>query len=104
MQSTLAKPVEKSRAANVTVKLDEKDRGRLQALSTFSKRSSHFLMKEAIQAYLDKAEAERAVLDRVDAGINHYEATGLHITLDEMRTWAKSIRLDRNTQLPACHT
>ena len=58
---------------------------------------------EAIQTYLDREEAKRAVLARVDSSIDHYETTGLHATLEEMRDWSKSMRLDRNTQLPACH-
>lgn len=43
------------------------------------------------------------VLDRVDTSIEHYERTGLHVSFDEMQDWAKSVRLHRDTQLPACH-
>jgi predicted transcriptional regulator len=95
--------LEKSKASNVTVKLDAGDRNRLRSLATSKKRTPHYLMREAIQAYLEKEEAEQAVLSRVDSSMSHYESTGLHVTLDEMKDWAKSLRLDRNTPLPACH-
>jgi predicted transcriptional regulator len=94
---------EKSKASNVTIKLDATDRSRLKSLAVSKKRTPHYLMKEAIQAYLDKEEAERAVLARVDYSIDHYETTGLHVTLDEMRTWSKALRLDPNAHLPTCH-
>lgn len=45
----------------------------------------------------------QAVLDRVDSGIEDYEKTGLHVSFDEVRDWAKSVRLNRNAPLPVCH-
>lgn len=38
----------------------------------------------------------QAVLDQVDSGIEHYEKTGLHVSFDEVRDWAKSVRLNRD--------
>jgi hypothetical protein len=45
----------------------------------------------------------QAVLDRVDSGIEDYEKTGLHVSFDEVRDWAKSVRLNRDAPLPVCH-
>ncbi len=47
--------------------------------------------------------AHQVILKSVDDAIVHYEATGLHISLDEAKTWAQELRTDRNAQLPACH-
>ena len=100
MQTTLEKPT----TANVTIKLDTSHRTRLKSLAIAKKRTSHYLMKEAIDRYIQAEEAEQAVLKIVDDSITHYEATGLHITLDEYIDWIKSVKVNRNAQLPECHT
>jgi len=95
--------LEKSKAANVTIKLDTAHRDRLKSLAVIKKRTSHYLMKEAIERYLVAEEAQQTVLKSVDESITHYEATGLHITLDELKQWAKEVKINRNAQLPVCH-
>jgi len=95
--------LEKSKAANVTIKLDTSHRARIKSLATAKKRTPHYLMKEAIERYLVVEEAQQTILKSVDDSIAHYEATGLHITLDEVRNWAQELKVNRNAQLPACH-
>ena len=96
--------LEKSKASNITIKLDATHRDRLKSLATAKKRTPHYLMKEAIERYMDAEEAEQAALKIVDNSVSHYEMTGLHITLDEVKTWAKEVKTNRNVLLPACHT
>lgn len=60
-------------------------------------------MKEAIERYLSFEEAQQAVLQSVDDSIAHFEATGLHITHEEVQAWAKKIRAKPEAQLPECH-
>jgi predicted transcriptional regulator len=61
-------------------------------------------MKEAIERYLKAEEAQQAALQSVDDSVANFEATGLHITLSELKTWATDVKESRNAQLPACHT
>ena len=96
---TIAKP----RAATVTLKLDAAFRDRLKSLAATKKRTSHYLMKEAIERYLNLEEAQQAVLKSVDDSIAHFEATGLHINHEEVQAWAKEIRANPKAQLPKCH-
>lgn len=100
MPSTLEKP----RAATVTVKLDESHRDRLKTLAVAKKRTSHYLMKEAIELYLESEEAEQKAIQEAAASLEHFERTGLHVTLDEVKQWAQNLKTNRNAQLPACHT
>lgn len=100
MPSTLEKP----RAATVTVKLDAMHRDRLKSLATAKKRTPHYLMKEAIELYLESEEAEQKAIQEAAASLAHYQKTGLHITLDEMKQWANNLKTNRNAQLPACHS
>lgn len=99
MPDTLDKP----RPASVTLKLDTSHRDRLKSLAVAKNRSAHFLMKEAIERYLKTEEAQQAILQSVDDSVAHYEATGLHVTLGEFKTWTQEVKLNRSTQLPACH-
>lgn len=96
--------LEKSKVSNITIKLDATHRDRLKSLATAKKRTPHYLMKEAIERYIDAEEAEQAALKIVDNSISHYEMTGSHITLDEVKTWVKEVKTNRNALLPACHS
>lgn len=100
MPNTLDKP----RTATMTLKLDTSHRDRLKSLAVAKKRSAHYLMKEAIERYLKAEEAQQAALQSVDDSVALFEATGLHITLSELKIWAKDVKKSRNAQLPACHT
>ena len=87
----------------MTLKLDTTHRDRLKSLALVKKRSAHYLMKEAIDRYLEAEEAQQVALNSVDESVAHFEATGLHVTLNELKTWAKDVKANRNAQLPACH-
>jgi predicted transcriptional regulator len=95
--------LERPRSVNVTVKLDQSQRDRIKSLAAYKKRSPHFLMIDAIDTYIQVAETERAIMQRVDTSVAHLENTGLHLTGDEMQAWATAKRLNRSTKLPACH-
>jgi predicted transcriptional regulator len=96
--------LEKPRAINVTVKLDDSERNSLKSLALAKQRTPHFLMKEAIARYIEDEEAEQAAIAAATASLDHYQKTGLHTTLDEVKDWAKALRKDRNTKMSACHT
>jgi predicted transcriptional regulator len=91
-------------SVNMTVKLDGGDRQRLQVLAATKKRTPHYLMREAIQAYIEKEEAEQNFIAAAEGAWADYEKTGLHITLDEAKTWAKQLDKNPRKKLPACHT
>ncbi len=100
MQSTSEKP----RASTVTIKLDTSQRDRIKSLALAKKRTSHYLMKEAIERYLKTEESQQVILSSVDDSIAHFEATGLHINQNEVKAWAKEIKNNRNAKLPECHS
>lgn len=89
---------------NMTVKLDGSDRERLKVLAATKKRTPHYLMREAIHAYIEKEEAEQNFIAAAEGAWGDYEKTGLHITLDEAKAWAEKLGQSPNAKLPACHT
>ena len=96
--------IEKPRAVNVTVKLEDRERQSLKLLAAAKQRTPHFLMKEAIQRYIEDEEAEQAAIEAAAASLAHFKKTGLHTTLDEVKSWAKAVQKDRSKKMPACHT
>ncbi len=96
--------LENPRSVNVTVKLQDGERQSLKALAVAKHRTPHFLMKEAIQRYIEDEEAEQAAIEAAAASLANYKKTGLHTTLDEVKVWAKAVRKDRSAKMPACHT
>jgi predicted transcriptional regulator len=95
---------EKARPVSVTIKLDDADRGRIAALASAKKRSPHYLMKEAILAYVKHEEARQNLIAAAEASFVHYKETGLHITLDEMSAWVDEVQKNPAAALPECHT
>ena len=96
--------IEKSRAANVTVKLELSERERIKSIAAFRNRTPHFIMKEAIQQYLKHAEVEQNFISAGESSWQDHESTGLHITLGEAKDWANKLKTDREATLPTCHT
>jgi predicted transcriptional regulator len=99
MQSTIETP----KAVNLTVKLESFDRDRLKSLASSRNRTPHFLMREAIQVYLEKAEAEQRFIDAAKQSLAHYQATSSHITLDEFSAWVKTVKEKPKAEMPECH-
>jgi predicted transcriptional regulator len=91
--------LEKPRASNMTVK-----RERLKSLAIAKKRTPHYLMKEAIQTYLEKEEVEQRVIATAQASLKHYKETGLHITHEELSAWVEALHHNPKAEFPVCHT
>lgn len=89
--------------ATVTVKLDLADRERIASLAVTKKRTSHYLMKEAILDYIRREEATQNFIKAAEASYDHYKETGLHITLDQFSAWADQVQEDPTTPIPICH-
>src|SRR5688572_31020272 len=71
-------------ASPVSVKLDAEERTRLSALAAARKRSSHYLMREAVREYLTREELRQDFADEAEKARADYEQTGLHVTHAEM--------------------
>lgn len=99
---TTASPASRA-TSTVTIKIDPVDRERLARLAERQRRTPHYLMKEAILAYIAQEEARQNFIQAAEASYEHYRETGLHLTLDEMNAWAEAVQLDPQADLPECH-
>ena len=87
----------------VSLKLSDDERERLATLATARKRSSHYLMREAVQEYLTREELRQAFADEAEKACLDYEQTGLHVTHAEIDAWAKSLGTRRPKRFPKWH-
>lgn len=86
----------------VSIKLDETEQARLARLAEARQRSSHFLMREAIAEYLQREEKLADFIAEAETAWQHYQATGEHVTLDEMDAWAARLESEPDLPAPQC--
>ena len=99
----MSSTVEKPHASAESLKLDKSQRERLTSLASSKNCTPDFLVQEAIERYLRAEEAQQTLMKSVDDSVAHFEATGLHITLDEFMAWTKAVQSNRDATPPACH-
>jgi predicted transcriptional regulator len=60
-------------------------------------------MREAIDQYLKREEAEAKFVEEARQALADYRATGLHITHEEVEGWFEKIARGEDAELPAPH-
>jgi predicted transcriptional regulator len=87
----------------VAIKIDEDTRNRVKRLAEARQRSSHWMMLEAIRQYGEREEKREAYRQDGIRAWNEYQATGLHVTGDEVITWLDTWGEENEQAAPVCH-
>ena len=95
MNSTSVKPI--------SVKLDQETRLRIESLAKSRRRSSHWIMGEAIQQYIEREEKREAFRQAGIRAWNEYQETGLHVTFEAADAWLSKLESGQDTEPPECH-
>lgn len=90
-------------AVPTSIKLDDELKGRIQHLAETRRRSSHWIMREAIAQYVDREEKREALRQDTLKAWDEFQATGLHATADEVDKWLASWSTDDELPSPECH-
>ncbi|HEX7876172.1 MAG TPA: CopG family ribbon-helix-helix protein [Sphingobium sp.] len=90
-------------ATATSIKLDEELKGRIQHLAETRRRTSHWIMREAIAQYVDREEKREALRQDTIQAWDEFQATGLHMTADEVDKWLASWGTDDELPAPQCH-
>ena len=90
-------------AVATSVKLDDTLKGRVQRLAGLRRRSSHWIMHEAIAQYVEREEAREGFKEEALAAWAAFQETGEHLTGDEVRDWLNKWGSEDETELPECH-
>lgn len=90
-------------ATPTSIKLDDDLKGRIQHLAEARRRSAHWLMREAVEQYVEREEKRESFRQDTLRAWEDYQATGLHATADEVEKWLASWGKDNEVPAPTCH-
>jgi predicted transcriptional regulator len=90
-------------ATPTSIKLDDELKKRVQHLAESRRRSSHWIMREAISQYVDREEKREAFKQDAIRAWEEYQETGRHLTLEEADAWLAKLEAGEDAQVPKCH-
>jgi predicted transcriptional regulator len=89
--------------STTSIKLDLRMKERLQRLAAVRQRSPHWVMREAIEQYVEREEKREQLRQDALAAWNHYQTTGLHATAEEADAWLAKLEAGKDAAPPKCH-
>lgn len=92
------------KASTTSLKLDHDVKKRVHRLAAARRRSPHWLMREAIEEYVEREEKREQFRHDALAAWDHYQTTGLHVTAEEAEAWLSKLEAGKNSAPPKCHT
>ena len=78
-------------------------KARLQSIASARSRSSHWVMLQAIEQYLDREEKREILRQDTLAAWTEFQETGLHLTAKEADAWLARLEAGENAKAPKCH-
>jgi predicted transcriptional regulator len=89
--------------STTSLKLDPKTKERVQRLASARRRSSHWVMREAIEQYVEREEKREQFRQDALAAWTHYQTTGRHLTAEEADAWLAKLEAGKDAAPPKCH-
>ena len=86
-----------------SLKLDTKTKERIQRLASALRRSPHWVMREAIEQYVEREEKREQFRHDALAAWTYYQTTGLHVTAEEADAWMAKLEAGKDAAPPKCH-
>ena len=90
-------------AAATSIKLDDELKGRVQHLAEARRRTSHWIMREAIAQYVEREEKREAFKQDALRAWEGFRQTGLHLSAEEADAWLAKLEAGEDAELPECH-
>lgn len=66
------------------------------------KRTPHWLMKAAIEDYIEREEKREAFREEAVASWEKYQMDGRHLSFDDVQNWLKNWGTDKSDSMPPC--
>ncbi len=89
--------------STTSIKLDAAMKERINRLASARKRSPHWVMREAVEQYVEREEKREQLRQDVLAAWADYQTTGLHITASEADAWLAKLEAGKLPATPKCH-
>ena len=87
----------------VAIKIEPEIKERVKRLADARQRTPHWLMLEAIRQYVEREEKREAFRQDAITAWNEYQATGLHVTMEEADAWLAKLETGKDVEPPECH-
>ncbi len=87
----------------VAIKIDADIKARVKRLAHARQRTSHWLMREAIQQYVEREEKREAFRQDGIKAWAEYQTTGRHLTAEEADAWLAELESGQDVEPPECH-
>jgi len=91
-----------SSPSTTSLKLDAETKARVRRLAEVRRRSPHWLMREAIEEYVEREERREKFRQDALAAWAHYQTTGLHVTAVEADSWLAKLEAGKQAAPPKC--
>ena len=88
--------------STTSLKLDVEVKQRVQRLAIARRRSPHWLMREAIEEYVEREEKREQFRQDALTAWTHYQTTGLHVTAEEADAWLAKLEAGKGAAPPKC--
>jgi predicted transcriptional regulator len=89
-------------ASTTSLKLDVEIKARVRRLASARRRSPHWLMREAIEEYVEREEKRQQFRQDALAAWAHYQSTGLHAEAEEVDAWLAKLEAGKDARPPKC--
>ena len=86
----------------VSVKLEIDIRERMKRLAESRHRTTHWIMREAIQQYIEREEKREVFRQNAIRTWEEYQLTGLHASFEEADAWLAKLEIDQDEEPPEC--
>ena len=87
-----------------SLKLDAAMKDRVKRLADATQRSPHWLMKQAIEQYVEREEKREALRAELASRWQEYQDTGLHVAGQDADEWLTRLANGEKPPLPQPHS
>jgi predicted transcriptional regulator len=89
--------------STTSLKLDSAVKERVRQLASLRRRSPHWIMREAVEQYVEREEKREQLRQDALAAWASYQTTGLHLTAEEADAWLAKLEAGKRPVIPKCH-
>jgi len=89
-------------SSTTSLKLDVEVKKRVQRLAIARRRSPHWLMREAIEEYVEREEKREKFRQDALSAWDQYQTTGRHVTAEDADAWLAKLEAGKDAAPPKC--
>jgi len=86
-----------------SVKLDVELKQRVQRLAATRRRTTHWVLREAVEQYVAREEKREQFRQEALTAWNEYQANGLYVSAEEADAWLARLEAGEDAEAPECH-